>query len=63
MLDFCSPPRWYEPAQLHASSLISPHCPVRLMAQHHSLKQVMEAPCWGLDSTLAYCYLRDQTPA
>ena len=31
--------------------------------QHHSLKQVMEAACWRVDSTFASFYLRDLTPA
>ena len=30
---------------------------------HHSLKQVMEAACWRVDSTFASFYLRDLTPA
>ena len=31
--------------------------------QHHSLKQVMEAASWRVDSTFASFYLRDLTPA
>ena len=31
--------------------------------QHHSLKQVMEAACWRVDSTFASFYLRGLTPA
>ena len=31
--------------------------------QHHSLKQVMEAASWQVDSTFASLYLRDLTPA
>ena len=31
--------------------------------QHHSLKQVMEAACWRVDSTFTSFYLRDLTPA
>ena len=31
--------------------------------QHHSLKQVMEATCWRVDSTFASLYIRDLTLA
>ena len=33
MLDFWSLGRWFEPTQGHVSSLISPHCPLRLLGQ------------------------------